>query len=359
MSIIKQIRPIVWLLLWVSALQAAELNVRLQYPMQANDVILTGVENNEMVMRPKGRDSGGRAYLNIDELLVQRATLLFLFPQAYYTAVEQMEQGKPTAALPAIQKAAQPLLDYMPLAVLPGNLTPTVLSYLDVLRATQRWDEAVQVATRIPLNVAPASTLRYVGDLTLDLHEANQTKALDRLHAHIVQTRGMSEERLSLAMNLADQWRERGEYLRAFELYQKVQITEGPQQTLARLWVAYCSFYLGHEVVPEVFLEVLPDMDVNTDGYSLRELIKARLRIREESFDAAMRSAAEGKTYSNAVDPWYPELLYTVALLYEQRGMQEAALAAYREVSILFSDSPWAAESIKALENLTPDVSAL
>jgi TolA-binding protein len=72
-----------------------------------------------------------------------------------------------------------------------------------------------------------------------------------------------------------------------------------------------------------------------------------------------MRSAAEGKTYAVATDPWYPELLYTVAVLYGEMGMHEAAIAAHREVSILFSETPWATQSLKALEITTPEVSTL
>jgi hypothetical protein len=111
--------------------------------------------------------------------------------------------------------------------------------------------------------------------------------------------------------------------------------------------------------VPEVFLENLPEMDVNTPGFSLRELIKARLSIRAEDYTSAMRSAAEGKTYANATDPWYPELLYTVALVYSHIDMMQAAIAAHRELSISFPESPWAQESLKALQELTSEVSAL
>ena len=349
----------IFLLGMLSCAQAAELDVRLKYLNRLNDMVLTGIENNEIVLRPLGSDLGGRAYLNIDELQQQRVALLFPFPEAYYNAVEQMEQGNALAALPQIQKEAVPLLDYFPLSALPGNLMPTVLSYLDALRGAQRWKDAVDVAIRIPLAIAPEATVTYVGDMALELHHSGEIAALDLLHAHIVQTRGMTDNQLALAMEIADQWRERQEYLRAYQLYQKIQVVESSQQTLARLWVAYCSFYLGHEIVPQIFLDVLPEMDVTTYGYSLRELIKARLRYREEAYDTAIRSAAEGKTYSNALDPWYPELLYMVGLLYQQRGMDAAANAAYREVSILFPASPWATESLEALENLTSELSTL
>ena len=219
--------------------------MRLKYLNQSNDVVLTGIENNEIVLRPLGSDRGGRAYLKIDELQQQSVALLFHFPEAYYNAVEQMEQGNALAALPQIQKEAVPLLDYFPLSVLPGNLMPTVLCYLDALRGAQRWKDAVDVAIRIPLAIAPEATLTYVGDMALELHQSGEIAALDMLHAHIVQTRGMTDNQMALAMEIADQWRERQEYLRAYQLYRKIQVVDGSQQTLARLWVAYCGFYLG------------------------------------------------------------------------------------------------------------------
>jgi hypothetical protein len=152
-------------------------------------------------------------------------------------------------------------------------------------------------------------------------------------------------------MHLADQWREAGVYSNAYELYRKVQRREGPLQTRAQLWVGYCSFYLGQELVPETFLSELPEMEVTTPGYSLRELIKARLRLRDKEYDAAMRSAAEGKTYSSPADSWYPELLFVLANLYAEFEMEDASEAAHRELSILFPSSPWAKESLQVLEN--------
>ena len=91
-------------------------------------------------------------------------------------------------------------------------------------------------------------------------------------------------------------------------------------------------------------------MDVTTPGYSLRELIKARLRLRENEYDAAMRSAAEGKTYASPADSWYPELLFVLARLYSELQMEGASETAYRELNILFPGSPWAAESQQMLE---------
>ena len=343
----------------IEMLQAAELPVRLQYPTQVNDVILTGVDGDSLVFRPKGRDRGGRAYLKIDGLIEQRVVLNFLFPKSYYDAVAALDQGQTYEALPVLKKEVAPFLDYMSLSEIPGNMLPTVLSYLEALRAADQWTAATDVATRIPVAIAPALALDQLRSLSLELLAADEKPALARLQRHLLNARNLSQDRLEVYLRLADDWREAGEYVRAFELYRKVQLQAGPNQIEARLWVAYSSFYLGHDLVPQVFLDELPEMEVNTAGYSLRELIKARLAIRDGDITAAMRSAAEGKTYAAATDPWYPELLYTVAVLYGEMGMHAASIAAHREVSILFPETPWAIQSLQVLEPTTPEVSVL
>jgi tetratricopeptide (TPR) repeat protein len=228
-----------------------------------------------------------------------------------------------------------------------------VLSYIEALAGNEQWLAAVDVAVQIPLAEAPTQVFEALSQLALDLHGTGEQAQLDRLHDRIRGATGLGPEARQTSMRLADAWRERGEFLRAFQLYRNIQASDGPNQTIAQLWVAYCSFYLGHELIPEVFLDILPEMESGDEGYSLRELIRARLAMRDDDFDAAMRHAAEGKTYANAIDPWYPELLYTVAHLYEARGMEAAARAAYREVAAIFTESPWAAESQQALQSLT------
>ena len=118
------------------SLEAAELPVRIQYPTQVNDVILTGVDGDSLVFRPKGRDKGGRAYLKLDDLLQQGVVLNFLFPKSYYDAVAALVAGQTREALPVLKREVAPFLDYLSLSEIPGNMLPTVLSYLEALRAS-------------------------------------------------------------------------------------------------------------------------------------------------------------------------------------------------------------------------------
>jgi len=330
---------------------AVEMPVRLDYPSKVTDVVLTGVENEEVAFRPPGRDTGGRAYISFDSLLEQGATLYFTFPKEFYEAVDQLKRGSVQRALPIIRREARPFLDVMELSVLPGNHLPAVYSYVDALEAAKMWAEAVEVAVSVPLAQAPPAALERIGTLSHKLHKAGQTELADQLHAHILTPTSYSREHLVQIMQLADQWRESGVYGNAYILYRKVELTEGPLKTRARLWVGYCSFYLKEEIAPERLLEKLPEVDLNTPDYSLRELIRARLRMRVGDYDAAMRSAAVGKTYASPTDSWYPELLFILASLYDEFAMASASETAHRELSVLFPSSQWAEQSLQILKN--------
>ena len=334
----------------------ADIPLRLQYPAKEETVVLTGVSDGEVEFRPVGRDSGGRAYLKIETLMEQGVILNFLFSETFYEAVEAAERGNFRQARPPVQGAAEPLLDFMELGAVPGNHLPAVMSYLEILEALEDWDTVVDVVRSIPPAEAPLGVLRRLGDLVQAAERAGAKTALvATLHNHLLRPRNYSGEQLEVLMGVAHDWRKKEDFLKAFELYRKVQLREGPLRTQARLWVAYCSFYLGHDLIPEVFLDVLPEMGRQTPGFPLRELIRARLALREDDQRAAMRFAAQGKTYANATDPWYPELLYLTATLYSALEMEEAAITAFNELAILFPDSPWVS-SIPESIDLIPDI---
>lgn len=331
--------------------ESVELPVRMQYPTEISEILLTGVTDGEVEFRPKGRDTGGRAYIEIETLIDQGVTFAFMFPAEFYEAVGQLKRGSLERALPIIRREARPFLDIMELSVLPGNHLPAVYAYMDALQATKNWAEAVEVALKFPLASAPPGALQRVGRLALKLKEAGQADRLRQLHAHIEAPADYSLQHLEQLMDLANQWRESGAYTYAYKLYLKVQMREGPLQTRARLWVGYCSFYLDDATVSERFLSNLPEVEFETPDYSLRELIQARLRMREEEYDRAMRNAAAGKTYASPTDSWYPELLFLLANLYADFEMEAAAEATHRELSILFPSSQWAQQSLQILEN--------
>lgn len=328
---------------------AAEFPVRLQYPTRTVDIILTGLEGGSIVFRPVERDTGGRAFLAIPDLLREDVAVEFIFPKAFNDAINEVGQGRAAQALPTVGQYVEPLTEYLAMSQLRGNMVPVVITYLDALTAAAEWQKATSLVLQIPLAEAPPVALDRAGELALALDSAGEAALAERLQRYLFSLRELDLPKLQRLMALANEWRRRGNYLRAFELYRKVQGIESPLRVEARLWVAYSSFYLGHEVIPEVFLEVLPDMEVDSDGYSLRELIKARMRIREGDFPAAMRAAAMARVYADPTDSFYAELLHIVATLYTELGVTEAAHTAHQELILLFPNTTWAAKSRELL----------
>ena len=320
---------------------SAEVPVIIKYPTQSSKIILTSFEGNNLVFRPMGSDNGGRIYIKKEELISQNVQLNFLFPEEFYDAVEQSETGEVIRSISIIGKYADPLVPFLDLSNIPGNMIPSILVYLEALKEVEDWEKVVDLVTQIPLSTAPPEAIDYVGKLALLLYDGDKSNDFDRLYFHILDQQDLSLSHLRSLMYLAEELRIRDDYLRAFHLYRKIQINDGALQVLAKLWVSYCSFYLGHDIVPEIFLEELEKLDVSEQGYALRELIKARLCIRDEDFYTAMRFAAKGRIHAKATDVYYPELLYVIANLYNELGYTKASQLTLSELRLLFPENLW------------------
>ena len=175
------------------ALHAAELPVRIQYPTQVNDVILTGIDGDSVVFRPKGRDRGGRAYLKLDDLLQQGVVLNFLFQQSYYDAVAALDAGQTREALPVLKREVAPFLDYMSLSEIPGNMLATVLSYLEALRGSEAVDCGDGCGDADTCGNCTGAHARFkLRSLSLELLAADEIPALSRLQRHLLSARHLS-----------------------------------------------------------------------------------------------------------------------------------------------------------------------
>lgn len=328
----------------------AELPVELRYPTQTDAVILTSVEADALVLRPRGSDFGGRAYLDFDTLQEQEVLLNFILSKEFYEGLKKLQNNQPHAALPLIEPEARHFLDYMRLSHLPGNYVSTVRTYFEVLQQTGNWQRLTALIVKLPLREVPPPILEDIGKIALSLHRSKHVAELEQLHRVILAVTLRSIAHLEVLVSLADSWREAGQYRRAFEIYAMVHAEESPYQMLATLWAAYCGFYLEDSETLQPILEALPKIQLNEPYFSLRELIEARWKLRQRDYPAAMRAAARGKTHAAAIDPWYPELIHTLALLYEQMKMPKAAKITHQEVSIMFPASQWAAKSLEIID---------
>ena len=264
-----------------------------------------------------------------------------------------MNQDQPHQALPLIEPEARPLLNYMGLSHLPGNYIATVRAYFEVLRKTENWQRLAGLVRALPQNEIPPPVLDEIGQTALWMHRAHALEALQVVHRTLLEIKNLTPAHLGEMLALGDAWRKLGQYQLAFDLYRIVGRENSDHQKIAHLWAAYCGFYLEDLALLESMLVDLPVIQINEPHFSLRELINALWEIRQSDYPAAMRAAALGKTHAVATDPWYPQLLHTLALLYEKMEMPEAATLAHQEVSIIFPASQWAAKSLEIIHHQT------
>lgn len=332
-------------------LGAAEFPVELRYPMQTDSVILTGLEGRSLVFRPKGTDFGGRAYLEFDTLAKEQVILNILLSDEFYDGLKKLNNNQPLQALPLIEPEARPLLNYIGLSQFPGNYVATVRAYFEALRGAGNWNRLIDLVTALPIREVPPAILDEIGRSALSLHRVQRTTELESIHRYFLTMTGGGPARLEVALSLGDSWREMGEYQKAFDLYHKVSEEKSGHQLAARLWAAYCGFYLKDSESLQSMLRDLPKIQINEAYFTLRELIDARWKLRQGKYTAAMRSAARGKTHAAVTEPWYPELLHTLAILYEKMKMPDAASLAHQEVSVMFPTSQWAAKSQEVIHH--------
>lgn len=341
-----------WAVSVAGARQPGQIRVELQYPTKVTEMILVGVEEGELVFRPPGDDFGGRAYLSIAELERQRAVVNALYPPAFGDALRDLGSGRSEAALPALSSIADPLVGYLALGSVAGNIVPAVDAWLEALVETGRWEEAVALAARIPLAKVPGSLFARIIDLEMMLGEEGLDQPAGRLRSAILAESGWPENHREEILRLADSERVGGRWAEAVDLYGAVEAEGGRLALKASLWGRYCTLEAADAVPEPVFLENIPVLFPGDSFFPLARLVRSRALERTGRFAEAMRSAAEGITFASVDEAWFPPLLLAVGRLYLETGDGAAADSAFRQTVFLFPDTPWSGRASDSLEQL-------
>ena len=332
-------------------LNAIELLVELHYPTRTDEVLLTGMDGNSLVFRPKGRDDGGRAFLEIEDLKRQKVTLNYLLSEQFYKGIETLKDNRPIQALPLLEAEAGQLLEYNTLSQLPGNYLLAVLPYMDALRYSRNWNRLVALIVEIPLADSPTEIVEKVGDIAFALYAEKRVAALDIVHKKITSIPQVAPEHVVSFSDIANSWRQAQEYQKAYEVYRLITASDRSLKHPSVLWAAYCGFYcLDKDSLEKIYCK-LPEIDAGQAYFSFRRLLDTRWCLHQGDYPLAMRYAAEGKVYANATEPWYPELIHTLAVLYSNMNLVDEASLAHREVSAIFPNSRWAKKSLQLLKD--------
>jgi|GEM_PF-523959 len=332
--------------------EPGQIRVELQYPTKVTEMVLVGSEGDDLVFRPPGQDVGGRAYLSITDLKRQRAVVNALYPSSYGEALRDLGGGRPEVALPTLESIADPLVGYLTLGSVAGNIVPAVDAWMEALIDTGRFEEAVALANRIPLATVPVSLFTRIINLEIRLEEEDLDGLAGQLRTAILEERGWPESHLEEVLRLAAWQRMYRRWAEAAALYRLVEV-EGQRLSLkASLWAEYCFLEAGEDLPNLTFLTEIPALVSSDSFFPLAQLVRSRTQEKSGLFSEAMRSAAEGITFASVDEESFPPLLLAVARLYLESGDWVAADSAFRQTLFLFPDSPWGDRASTSLEQL-------
>ncbi|MBC2602826.1 tetratricopeptide repeat protein [Puniceicoccus vermicola] len=252
-----------------------------------------------------------------------------------------VEEGENDQALELIREEVYPLLKYVPINPQTVRIHPLVTRLLDELIASGNIDEAAAILRTFPRDrltgyfrpqaVEVASQLVEIGEID---------KAYDMVKQFPI---GPGQMDFALVyLNLANEFRLRGEWEKARNLYKDVQLASSASETPeAFLWEAYIHLQEDRAFMVDGILGQFDDLDADSRYFSLRELVRGALLESQGNEQQALSALAKGLVYSTTNDPWTPELLFRTANLYEAQDFLGAASEIRDQLRFFYPDSIW------------------
>lgn len=270
------------------------------------------------------------------------------------------------------------------------------LIYVKALIAMEQYNEAFYLLSRLNLNKLDSYGYRDFSEASLELASKMiradpESAKIARALLQKVTIRNNSADHASY-LKLADSLRTQGLYNEAISEYARlgpiVQKAPGsPYIKIVQIWPIYCYIKLYERYskaalkdarykVPagKIFntaMQSVKKLDENppkrnTNEYSLYKLIRALLRVQyarqyeqggnelkaSEFYRQSVLEVTEGIVSARVGLDWLPESLLMAGGAYEKLKLNEAAQNVYKQVSIFYKGSKWAAESKKRLDAL-------
>jgi len=253
-----------------------------------------------------------------------------------------VEAGDNDQALELIRREVYPLLKYVPIEPQTVNIHPLVRRLLDELIANGEIDEATAILESFPRSRLTGYFRNQAVEVASGLVEEEE---VDRAY-EIVKQFPLGPGQVDFApiyLDLANEFRLRGEWENARNLYKDVQLASSPSETPeAFLWEAYIHLQEGRDFMVDGVLDQFANIDEDNPYFSLRELVRGALLEKRGEEKLALSTLAKGLVYSTTNDPWTPELLYRTADLYDSLDFYNAATEIRNQLLFFYPDSVWA-----------------
>ncbi len=374
-----------------------KLPVKVYYGQAAKAMNLLGIDGSKGIIYAE-LQGAGRVQLELRGLEKQNITRFeFEWPR---DAVKNLrflsdEQYDPRL-LPLLRPVIYKLLLFLEIPQQYFPIHDACLTYVQSLVAMEQYGEAFYVLSRLKLSKLDEFGYREFSEASLELAgkmiaaDAKSAK-LSRALLQRVTIRDNTGDHAAY-LKLADSLRSQGLYNEAISEYARLapivmKSADSPYGEILRIWPIYCYVKLYEKYSAaaardkryqayaskyfNTALQSLKKLDEKpperlSGEYSLYKLVRALVRVQyARRFEAAGSEIQAAEYYRQSVLEvtegivsarvgldWLPESLMMAGAAYEKLELNEAARNVYKQVSMFFKSTKWAAQSQKKLSEL-------
>ena len=181
--------------------------------------------------------------------------------------------------------------------------------------------------------------------------------------------KGMSEKAMGIALilpvdgihkgnmlairKMADEMRANGDLTAVIPIYRRIlELNPDQQGGDTSIWLAYSLVLAGEFAEAELIIGTIQKPNIATPQFSLYQLLKGSLQYQQGNFGEALDMLTKGFVRAQPSYGWMAELLFLIGDCYRQAERFEAARSAWRDIILLYPNSPWAERARGSLPSL-------
>ena len=252
-----------------------------------------------------------------------------------------VNQGNQVGALKILRKSVYPLIKFSRLPEEFSQLHSANILLLESLIQAEKLAEAKYLLAKIPLE---STSLQY-SEKAIEL--LNKYTLIRDWDSVIEMTRSIPHKddyavNIKVIMNSADNLRSAGKFNAVIPIYQSIQEDIDPSlQKNLQIWLAYSLVLADRQKEATSLIDSIEKPNIEDKIFSLYQLLIGARAHRDKDYSKALDLLTRGFVRAQTSYSWVPEKLFLIGDCYLQIGDSIAAKNVWKELTILYPNSPW------------------
>jgi len=306
-------------------------------------------DNGNLVARVPQDQGGGQISLPVSTSMAEN--LRFEYDEK--SRVDRLEgDGKHAQAVEVLRPVAYPLVKFAPLPKEAYQIHVPVQALLRNLIAGGMLEEASALFGRIPLGESPPAYSGLAVDLARQYADQGEFARVGEL-ARSLPVQPPYSGNIGAVMDLAGKLRGAERYGDVIPLYRSLQdaVPENRRRNI-RVWLAYSLVLADRLDEAKKLVDEIEPPARDHRLFSLYKLLQGSRLHRLGEYAEALDTLSRGFVKGESANPWIPEMLFLIGDCYARTEAHTAARNVWKEITLLYRDSPWAEKAEERIAEL-------